>query len=125
MEPSFDIKSEIDKETAAIGAANGLSPQEMEFLAPTRIKPKPIILETDATVSFGDREFGVTLRARGVWHRAYSGRNADGEHVSPEEPAHYDVASVTISCGDKEVEIWEALDEEAISEIALAAAAEE
>lgn len=86
---------------------------------------RPCILERDAQLVFGGFVIDCTLRAYGRWHNAFPGESGGrGERpISPPEPAHYSVDSVTISTGQGsiEVEIYNALNDDAIDEIACAA----
>ena len=102
--------------------ATGLSDAEQRIAEQIN---KPCILERDAELVAGGLVIGCTLRAYGKWVRAFPGQSGGkGERpISPPEPEHYDIDSVTLSTGPGsiEVEIWNALNEDALDAIADAA----
>lgn len=127
-----DVAKMLSDLTATIRAANdladlrnaaGFSAAELRVAA--NMKPSaPCILEEDATLRFGGREIEVTLRAYGRWHKAFRGSfERGGLQLTPSEPAHYEIDSVTLSggAGSIEVEIYNALDDNALEVIATAA----
>ena len=82
------------------------------------------VLEEDATLRFAGREIEVTLRAYGTYYKAFRGTfERGGLQLTPSEPAHYSIDSVTISTGkgSLETEIYNGLNEAALGEVALAA----
>lgn len=126
-----DVAKMLSDLTATIRAANdladlrnavGFSAAELRVAA--NMKPSaPCILEEDATLRFGGREISLTLRAYGRWHKAFRGSfERGGLQLTPSEPAHYEIDSVTLSggAGSIEVEIYNALPEDALDEIGVA-----
>ena len=93
--------------------------------AQARIRTRNCVLEEDATLRLGmGREIEITLRAYGTFYKAFRGQfEKGGLQLTPSEPAHYSIDSVTISTGkgSLETEIYNGLNEDALGEIANAA----
>lgn len=124
-----DVASMLAELAATLKAANDqadrnrLSAEELRIAANVKTSA-PCILEEDATLSFMGREIGLTLRAYGRWHKAFRGQfERGGLQLTPDEPAHYEIDSVTICTGPGSIEqeIYNALNDEALEVVGDAA----
>lgn len=115
----------LDGIAEALKAVHYVPLSAAELRVADNIKPSaPCILEEDATLSFMGREISLTLRAYGRWIKAYRGQfERGGLQLTPDEPAHYDIHSVTICTGpgSLEVEVYNALNDEALEVVGDAA----